>query len=183
MTCFTSCTRLWVGLLIATVSWQARAHIVLAEPTAIAGTYHKATLRVGHGCNGADTTGLLVHVPAGFQGAKPQPKAGWRVSVRKAKLTTPYNSHGQTVTEDVVEIRWEATSPEAALPDTQFDEFAFLSRLPDQAGPVWIKVLQTCTQGQNDWSQVPTSGTSTRGLKSPAALLDIQPANAHVHHH
>jgi uncharacterized protein YcnI len=129
------------------------------------------------------TAALRVLVPAGFQGAKPQPKAGWRVSVRKAPLATPYQSHGKTVTEDVVELRWEALSAEDALPDAQFDEFAFMARLPEQAGPAWIKVLQTCTQGQNDWSQVPASGTATRGLKSPAALLDIQPAATHSHPH
>ena len=161
----------------------ATAHIVLSEPKAVAGSYYKATLRVGHGCNGAATTGLNVQVPAGFQGAKPQPKAGWNIATRKAKLSKPYNSHGKTVTDDVVELRWSAGSQEAHLPDDQFDEFAFMGRLPDQAGPLWVKVLQTCENGQSDWSEIPASGTSTRGLKLPAALLDVQPAPAHEHHH
>jgi uncharacterized protein YcnI len=67
--------------------------------------------------------------------------------------------------------------------DSQFDEFSFMGRLPDQAGPLWVKVLQTCESGQNDWSDIPPHGTNTRGLKSPAALLDVQPAPAHQHHH
>lgn len=162
---------------------SAVAHVVLAEPQAVAGSYYKATLRVGHGCNGASTNRLVVQVPAGFQGAKPQPKLGWTVATRKAKLTTPYNSHGKTVTDDVVELSWTATSKESALPDEQFDEFAFMGRLPDQAGPLWVKVLQTCETGQNNWSEIPASGTSTRGMKSPAALLDVQPAHSHDHHH
>jgi len=161
----------------------AQAHIVLAEPKAIAGSYYKATLRVGHGCSGSATTGLTVQVPAGFQGAKPQPKSGWIITTRQAKLATPYNSHGKTVTDDVVELRWTAASREAALSDDQFDEFAFMGRLPDQAGPIWVKVLQTCENGQNDWSEIPAIGTSTRGLKLPAALLEVQPAPAHEHHH
>ncbi len=165
-------------------AWQpVLAHIVLSEPTAIAGSYYKASLRVGHGCNGSSTKGISVQVPAGFQGAKPQPKAGWTLATRKAKLATPYLSHGKTVTEDVVELRWTAASQEAALPDDQFDEFAFMGRLPDRAGPLWVKVLQTCESGQNDWSEVPAHGTSTRGLKSPAALLDVQLAPSHEHHH
>ena len=172
-----------LSLCLIGIVQSAFAHVVLAEPKAIAGAYYKATLRVGHGCNGSATQALVVQVPAGFQGAKPQPKAGWRVATRKAKLAQSYNSHGKTVTDDVVELRWTATGPEAALPDDQFDEFAFMGRLPDQAGPLWVKMLQTCEKGQNDWSEIPTQGTATRGLKSPAALLDVQPAPVHEHHH
>ena len=172
-----------LGLALMGCVQAALAHVVLAEPKAIAGSYYKATLRVGHGCNGSPTNGVIVQVPAGFQGAKPQPKTGWTIATRKAKLGTPYSSHGKTVTDDVVELRWTAASKEAALPDEQFDEFAFMGRLPDTAGPIWVKILQTCESGQNDWAEIPTNGTSTRGLKSPAALLDVQPAPTHEHHH
>ena len=161
----------------------AQAHIVLTEPQAVAGTYYKATLRVGHGCNGSATTSLVVQVPTGFQGAKPQPKPGWSLSARTAKLVQPYTSHGKNVTDDVVELRWTTRNKEVALPDDQFDEFAFMGRLPDIAGPMWVKVLQTCENGQNDWSETPASGTSTHGMKLPAALLDVQAAPKHEHHH
>ena len=168
--------------LLALANADTNAHVVLSEPQALAGSYYKATLRVGHGCNGSPTNGLIVQVPPGFEGAKPQPKAGWSIGTRKAKLTQPYKSHGKTVTDDVVELRWTAVSKEAALPDEQFDEFAFMGRLPDQAGPLWVKILQTCETGQNNWADIPASGTSTRGLKSPAALLEVQPAGHHEHH-
>ena len=168
------------AMVCASAAW---AHIVLAEPQAVAGSYYKATLRVGHGCNGSATQELVVQVPAGFQGAKPQPKAGWRIDTRKAKLAQPYTTHGHTVTDDVVELRWRAMDKEAALPDDQFDEFAFMGRLPDQAGPLWVKVLQMCETGHNDWSDIPAKGTLTRGLKLPAALLEVQPAPVQAHHH
>ena len=170
-------------LSLVGVCWQAHAHIVLTEPQAVAGSYYKAMLRVGHGCNGAPTHGLVVQVPAGFEGAKPQPKVGWTIATRKAQLTEPYSSHGKTVTDDVVELRWTVTHKDNVLPDDQFDEFAFMGRLPDQAGPLWVKVLQLCENSQNDWSDIPNQGTSTRGLKSPAALLDVQAAPKHEHHH
>ena len=168
--------------LVASMSC-VQAHVVLSEPHAIAGSYYKATLRIGHGCNGSSTHSLVVQVPDGFQGAKPQPKAGWTIATRKAKLATPYSSHGKTVTDDVVELRWTAASKDARLPDDQFDEFAFMGRLPDNAGPMWVKVLQTCETGQNDWSEIPPSGTGTRGMKFPAVLLDVQAAPKHEHHH
>ncbi len=179
----TYCARLLLALVAYASFTTVQAHIVLTEPKAIAGSYYKATLRVGHGCNGSSTTGLVVQIPAGFQGAKPQPKVGWTVATRKAKLAQSYNSHGKTVTDDVVELRWTAASKDSVLPDEQFDEFAFMGRLPDQAGPLWVKVLQTCEQGKNDWSETPASGKSSRGLKSPAPLLDVQPVSAHEHHH
>lgn len=171
------------GLSLWVFADSAMAHIVLSEPKAIAGSYYKATLRVGHGCNGSPTRGLAVQIPAGFQGAKPQPKVGWTLTTHKAQLGKPYNSHGKTVTEDVVMLRWVAKDKEAALPDDQFDEFAFMGRLPDQPGALWVKVLQTCENGQNDWSETPATGTSTRGMKLPAALLEVQPAPTHEHHH
>jgi uncharacterized protein YcnI len=149
----------------------SQAHVGLVEPIALAGNYYKASLRVGHGCAGSATNGLIVQVPAGFQGAKPQPKTGWTIATRK------------TVTNEVVELRWTAASKETVLPDDQFDEFAFMGRLPDQAGPLWVKVLQTCENSQNDWSEIPAAGTATRGLKLPAALLDVQAAPKHEHHH
>jgi uncharacterized protein YcnI len=175
----------FLGLIVGwmvVLSTSAQAHIVLAEPQAVAGSYYKATLRVGHGCSGSATTGVTLQVPPGFQGAKPQPKPGWIISTRKAKLAQSYASHGKTVTEDVVEISWQATTSDAALPDDFFDEFVWMSRVPEQAGPVWIKVLQACVQGQNNWVDVPASGTSTKGMKTPAALLIIEPV-ADVHHH
>jgi uncharacterized protein YcnI len=66
-----------IGLSLAlAMGWCAtHAHIVLDPTPATAGSYHKATLRVGHGCNGSATTDLTVFIPAGFEGAKPQPKA------------------------------------------------------------------------------------------------------------
>jgi len=70
-------------LLSAAFLPLAQAHIVLSVPKPTAGSHHKATLRVGHGCNGSATTGLAVQVPAGFQGAKPQPKTGWAITTRK----------------------------------------------------------------------------------------------------
>ncbi len=161
----------------------AFSHISLEEDSAAAGSYYKAVFRVSHGCAGSATTGLSVQLPAGFQGAKPMPKAGWTVATQVEKLATPYASHGKTVSDDVTLIRWSAASREAALADTHYDEFVLRGKLPAQAGPLWFKVLQTCESGRNDWSELPATGTSTRGLTSPAVLLDVRPATAGQHQH
>jgi len=157
-------------LTAATVSFS---HIVLSEPAALAGTSYRATLRVGHGCDGSPVTALRVTLPAGFMGAKPMPKAGWLLSVKSAKLAQSYVSHGKTITDDVTEITWTAAGKDNGLPDAYYDEFVLRGGLPSAAGPMWFKVLQTCEKGSIDWAETPAGGTSTQGLKYPAALLEI----------
>ncbi|MDO8248751.1 MAG: YcnI family protein [Rhodoferax sp.] len=159
------------------------AHIVLDEPAALAGRSYKAALRVGHGCDGSPTTAIKVLIPAGFQGAKPMPKAGWTLSVTQAKLAKPYDSHGKTITEDVAEITWTASSKDSWLADAWYEEFVLRGGLPTEAGAMWFKVLQTCEKGRNDWVQVPASGISTKGLKTPAALLEIIESGPAGHQH
>lgn len=159
------------------------SHIVLGEPAALANTSYRATLRVGHGCGVSPTMAIQVTIPAGFKGAKPMPKAGWVLTTRLAKLDKPYDNHGKQVTDDVSEVTWTAASKNNGLPDAWYEEFVLRGGLPAEAGPMWFKVLQTCEIGSNHWAEVPASGTSTQGLKSPAALLDIIESGATGHAH
>lgn len=173
-----------VAILLAfTRAPAAFGHITLDNQAAAAGSGYKAVLRVGHGCDGAATQRLRVAIPPGFKGAKPMPKPGWVLTTRTEKLAVPYTSHGKTIAQDVVEITWTAATAAQALPDAHYDEFVLRGTLPDAPGPMWFKVLQSCTQGQTDWAEVPASGTSTKGLKAPAALLEIQSAAAPAHVH
>jgi uncharacterized protein YcnI len=174
------CAKVLCGFVLC--SGMANAHIVLTDQLAMAGSYYKGTLRVGHGCGDEPTTAIIVKIPVGFEGAKPQPKSGWRLTIKKETLAKPYTSHGKTITDDVVEIKWEATSKDFYLPNEQFDEFAFFTRLPNKAGPYWISVKQECTKGVLDWVEVPASGTSTKGLKTPAALLELLPSQVNHQH-
>ncbi len=160
------------------------AHISLQDGAAAAGAGYRATLRVGHGCDGSPTTAFKVLVPAGFNGAQPMPKPGWTLSTRVGKLEQPYTSHGTTYTEGVLEITWTAKGAENALPSDYYDEFVLRGTTPTTPGPLWFKVVQTCEKGSLAWTEVPASGTSMRGLKFPAALLDvldIQAADGHNH--
>ncbi len=138
------------------------AHITLADQAALAGTYYRATLRVGHGCDGSATTAIRVAIPSGFKDAKPMPKPGWTLALTATDIT------------------WTA-SPGNALPDAYYDEFVLRGGLPATDGPMWFKVLQTCEKGSVDWSQIPASGTDAHSLKNPAALLETLPSD-HVGH-
>lgn len=159
----------------------AQAHVVLQQKTAEAGSSYRAVLQVGHGCNGSPTTAITVVLPPGVQGAKAMPKAGWTLQQVREPLAAPSTSHGRTMTEDVRRIRWQG----GPLADAEYDEFVVRLTLPEQPGPLWFEVLQECEGGRTDWTERPAQGTSTRGLKAPAALLDVQPAApapaAHAH--
>jgi len=166
------------------LSGSSFAHVVLQDGAAAANNSYRAAFRVGHGCDDQATTALRVTIPAGFNGAQPMPKAGWTVSTKIGPLPVAYESHGKKYTEGVLEIRWMSNGPENALPAAFYDEFVLRGTTPSKPGPLWFKVIQTCEKGSNDWVEVPASGTSTKGLKSPAALLevlDIGTAGAHQH--
>lgn len=175
--------RILLALALFSGATASFAHVALDEPAALAGRSYKAALRLGHGCEGSPTTAVKVLIPAGFQGAKPMPKAGWSLSTTVAKLAKPYDSHGKTISEDVTEITWTANSKDSWLADAWYEEFMLRGGLPVEAGAMWFKVLQTCEKGRNDWVQVPESGISTKGLKAPAALLEIIESGPAGHQH
>lgn len=164
-----------------TTALSAFSHVTLEQAQVETGAYYKAVLRVGHGCEGLPTTALRVQLPAGFQGAKAMPKAGWTLQTKQEKLDKPYDNHGTSVVQDITEITWTAASPAAALPDSQYDEFILRGRAAIPAGPAWFKVTQLCQEGSqtgsNLWTEIPAKdtnmGTSTRGMKYPAALLNV----------
>lgn len=161
------------GITWATASFS---HVVLQERTTTALSTYKAVMLVGHGCDGSATNQIKVTIPPGFAGAKPMPKPGWNLSMKMGKLATSYDDgHGGQVTEGVSEVTWVAASKDSTLPDTHFDEFVIRGRVSKDAGPMWFKIFQGCEKGSTDWSEVPASGTSTKELKTPAALLEISP--------
>ena len=145
----------------ALIYWPTASfsHISLENKSAVAGSVYKAVFQVSHGCGDSPTTALVVQIPQGFQSAKPFAKAGWTIA-----------QQGNT------SVTWTATTKEAALPPAHLDEFMLRGKLPETAGPMWFKVLRTCESGSNNWSEVPAAGTSTQGMKSPAALLEVTTA-------
>ncbi len=80
--------------LLTCAAMSAQAHVVLDQPSATAGGYYKASFRVGHGCGSSATRQIVVQIPAGAQGAKPMPKAGWALEITRAPLAQPVQDHG-----------------------------------------------------------------------------------------
>ena len=157
------------------ISTGAQAHITLEEPAAVANTGYKAVLRVTHGCEGSATHTVRVQIPAGFLGTKPIPKPGWKLELQRVKLAEPYDSHGRKIDETVSEVMWIAQSPEGFLADAHYDEFVLRGQTPAKPGVIWFKVQQICEKGELNWTDVPSTGSSAKGLKAPAARLEVLP--------
>jgi len=154
----------------------AAAHVSLTVKEARVGLTYKATLVVGHGCEGASTTTLRVQIPEGFYNAKPMPKAGWEVETVTGAYSAPFDNHGTQMNEGVREISWT----EGDLPDGHFDEFVFRGTF----GPAvkegtrfHFPVIQLCGEKEDAWTD--TSGSDA--AEFPAPFLEVTPA-AEGHH-
>jgi hypothetical protein len=149
------------------------AHVSLEKPEAPRGTSYKAVLKVPHGCDGSPTTGLTIALPDGFIGAKPMPKPGWTIDLKRGPYSQSYAFyHGKTLAEGVTEIRWSGGS----LPDDYYDEFVAQGFLAKELAPgatLAFKVTQTCAKGEMKWIEVPAPGADPHSLEAPAALLKI----------
>jgi periplasmic copper chaperone A len=150
----------------------AAAHAVLSPPEAPADSYFKATIGVGHGCEGTPTLRVRVRIPEGIVSVKPMPKAGWELSIKREQLAQPITEpRGRRVTERVSEVMWSGT-----LLDENFDEFVMQLRLPDKAGEtLYFATVQECEKGVHRWIEIPAAGQGSGDLREPAPVLKLLP--------
>jgi uncharacterized protein YcnI len=151
---------------------QACAHATLDRNEAPADSFFNTAINVPHGCEGSPTLKVRVRIPDGVIGVKPQPKAGWELSVRKEKLATPMvESHGRTITEVVAEVTWSGR-----LADENFDQFGIHMKLPNKPGDIlYFPTVQECEKGVHRWIEIPAAGKSRGDYKEPAPFLKLLP--------
>jgi uncharacterized protein YcnI len=150
----------------------ANAHAVLERREAPADSYFKAVIGIGHGCEGSPTLRVRVRIPEGVISVKPQPKAGWELSIRKDKLPKPVDAgHGRTITEEVAEVTWSGR-----LLNENYDEFVLQVKLPDSPGEtLYFLTVQECEKGVHRWIEIPTGGKARGDYKEPAPELKLLP--------
>lgn len=157
------------------VTFPAAAHITLEDKEASAGTRAKFVLRVGHGCAGSPTTAVRVSIPEGISDAKPQPKAGWTLSLvtddeHTGSVEGTHGDHGPAVKE----IVWSG----GKLEDAYYDEFVFRAAVgKDAPAEVYFPVVQECEAGVSRWIEIPAAGGSSDDLKFPAPSVRILPGS------
>ena len=153
--------------LVLTAAAPAWAHVTLAHPQAVVGSYYKAVFNVPHGCKGSATVKLRIRIPDGVISVKPQPKPGWQLEVVEGPYPKAYTLHGAQVSSGVREVSWAGK-----LPDAHFDEFAFMAYLSADlpAGSiVHFPVVQECEKGASRWID------ATEPSDTPAPRLTIVP--------
>lgn len=161
-----------ISALLLAFAGPAGAHAVLSPPEAAADSYVKATIGVGHGCEGTPTLRLRVRIPDGIMGVKPMPKAGWELSIKREQLAQPVTEpHGRRITERVAEVTWSGK-----LLDENFDEFVLQVRLPDKPGEtLYFATVQECEKGVHRWIEIPAAGQARGDLREPAPALRLLP--------
>jgi uncharacterized protein YcnI len=171
--------KLLLPLCLFTFASIANAHVTLDQAKAKAGSYHKLTFKVGHGCEGSTTHTVKISLPEAATGAKPMLKPGWKIDTVSQTLSKPYESHGKKISTGVREVTWSG----GQLPDAFYDEFSIQVKLSDEVGKLYFKVTQLCEKGRLDWIEIPAEGQSSKGLKAPAPVLEVEAKNEAVPHH
>ncbi|MEQ1820479.1 MAG: YcnI family protein [Terricaulis sp.] len=172
--------KLWLALACGwLLPTAAVAHVVFAEPEAAPNSYYAGFIRMSHGCGASPTRAIRVEIPDGVNIARPQPKAGWRLSVEHAPLATPIRTEGgYELTERVTAITWRGN-----LPADQFDQFGIMMRLPDQTGPLYFRVTQTCANGEQAWTDIPPEGAAWHSVPHPAPVITLIARQVIEHQH
>jgi uncharacterized protein YcnI len=159
------------ALICAALAGPALAHITLEQAEAASGSTYKAVLRVGHGCEGAATTGVRVQIPEGVIAVHPMPKPGWKLETVTGAYAEPVQYYDQTLSEGVQEIAWSGGD----LPDEWYDEFVFRAHLPEgEPGQVlYFPIVQECGDAVTRWIETPAEGQDPEELDEPAPSVTL----------
>ncbi|MCV7014973.1 YcnI family protein [Mycolicibacterium madagascariense] len=171
------CTTVAVLAAAAAIGFAAPAlaHVEVSGTDATQGGYGVATFRVPSESDTASTTELRVTLPddTPILSASVQPMPGWTATVTKKKLATPQkDDDGNTVTDYVSVVDWKATTPQAAIPPNQFDEFNLsLGPLP-KAASVSFPAQQFYSDGSVvNWNEKAAQGQPEPDHPAPMLTL------------
>jgi periplasmic copper chaperone A len=164
---------LWLVSVLVSIAGAAAAHVTASPDQAKAGSYFITSFTVPHGCAGASTVAVRIKLPDDVQDVKPQMKPGWTVEVVRRKLAQAVrDSHGNTITEAVDEVDWRG----GPLPDSLYDSFGLLMKLPDRAGAtLYFPTVQECQSGVHRWIEIPAAGQQWHDLQEPAPFVKLTP--------
>lgn len=162
----------------ALIATPALAHITLEQGTASPGSFYKAVLRVGHGCDKSATVKIRVTIPEGVISVTPMVKPGWTIGVKRGSYAKEYSFlHGAKFSEGPKEITWSGGN----LPDAYYDEFVlntFIAGELPAGGILYFPVSQECEKGVHNWVEVPVDGKPVSGDPAPGLKL-LQKSKGH----
>ena len=155
----------------------ASAHIGATPDKTAANSYALLTFGIPHGCDKSGTTKMTITLPAELNDAQPTVNPNWTVQKVTEQLPEPKKlADGTSITKRTSQIVYTAKAP---LDPELRDALVLSVKLPDTAGKtLYFPTLQTCEQGQTDWSQIPQDGQDEESLKTPAPSVTVTAAVA-----
>lgn len=164
---------------VLALAGPASAHVSVSSPDAAREGYGKVVFRVPTESDTADTTKLVVTLPADtpFLHLTAQPKPGWKVSMQEGPLPEPVEVDGTEITEAVRTVTWTAEGD--GIAPGEFDEFALSGGPFPDADSVRFAAEQTYDDGEVvDWDQV-QQGDEEPEKPAPTLTLLAAPADGH----
>ncbi len=147
----------------------AAAHVGTTPSKAPAGQTSVIGFTIGHGCDGSPTRSVAIRIAAGVTSARPKPKAGWRITIKRGKLPQPVKDfNGNTITTGVLQVTWSGGS----LPDAWFDTFELNLGMPNTPGKtLFFPTVQRCAKGVHRWIEIPRKGQPEPEAPAPGVTL------------
>lgn len=162
-------TALGAGALLALISpVAAYAHVGVTPDSTSAGSDSVLTFEFSHGCDGSPTTAFTIGIPDEIESVNPTLLAGWSV---------------ETVTEADDRVAQVAYTADAPIEDGFRSTFEIRVMLPEDAEGERLEfpVLQTCVDGEIDWSQSPADDGEEPENPAPAIEVTESTGDANGH--
>jgi uncharacterized protein YcnI len=153
---------------LLTTATVGSAHVSPTMESAPAGSTQAIGFTIGHGWEGSPTTSVSIQIPAGVISAKPQPKAGWKLTLKKGKLPQPGTLFGEKITTGLLSVTWSG----GRLRDDMFDQFFLRIAVPNKVGKtLWFPTVQRCAKGVHRWIEIPQKGKPEPESPAPGVLI------------
>ncbi|WP_164990351.1 YcnI family protein [Agromyces albus] len=159
----------------------ANAHVGVDPTETAAGAYTVLGFGIPHGCGESPTTKLTFTMPDGIDRVTPTVNSNWSIEKVVQQLDEPKtDSHGANITERVAQVVYTAVTP---LPSDLRDVIELSLQLPEDAAgeTLAFPVLQECTDGSTDWSEVAENGAAEP--EHPAPTVTVTEASGADHGH
>ena len=164
------------ALMLAGIS-GASAHVDATPDNTAANSPALLSFSIPHGCDHFGTTKMTIKLPAELNDAQPTVNPNWTAAKVTEQLPEPKKlADGSSITKRTSQIVYTAKAP---LNHELRDVLVLSVKLPDTPGKtLYFPTLQTCEQGQTDWSGVPKEGQDEESVKSPAPSVTVTAAVA-----
>ncbi|MFE5670996.1 YcnI family protein [Agromyces sp. NPDC056523] len=175
-------TALGAGTLLALAApVAAQAHVTVTPGSTAAGSYTVLEFASGHGCDDSPTTSFTVDIPEQVASVRPTVEAGWSVEKVMIELDEPVEgADADEASERVRQVVYTADTP---IPDGYRGTFEIQVLLPEdgEGERLEFPVLQSCVEGEIDWSESPGADGAEPELPAPAIEVTAPEGDGHGH--